>query len=123
MQLSPASTPSAIRCRVATTTTLIDVDGIPGAAAAVVELQHHGLRARFKPLSDGDHRIPYAFVALGVAVHAAWFDSDRYVADYERTACGKRFHTLREPLLARAAAPSTSGPCPDCLAAWQARYA
>ncbi|MDR7303323.1 hypothetical protein [Haloactinomyces albus] len=121
--LSTRPPPWTVPCLVTTTTFTIGVEGIPGAAASVHALLHeYGLPARWKPVADLAEA-PYAFVALGVHVHAAWFRRDRYVALYELTACGRQFHTLREALLPRADAPSTTGPCTECLIVWRARYA
>ncbi|MBA8827818.1 hypothetical protein FHX42_005225 [Saccharopolyspora lacisalsi] len=108
-----------VQCQVAIDLFEFKVDGIPRAVAAASTLHaKYGLPVRWTPIGGGDG-VPCAFVPLGFWIHMAWFPTGVWIREYAGTACGKSFHTRREPLLSRPEAACTVGHCVFCLPDWR----
>ncbi|SFE08870.1 hypothetical protein SAMN04487819_107297 [Actinopolyspora alba] len=118
----PRPRPWTVPCLITTSSFTIFAEGIPGAAASVSVLDRdYGLSAHWKPIGVFAET-PYAFVALGLFVHVAWFASRKYVATHTPTACGLWFDQRARPLLSQPKSHDTNGPCADCLTAWGDHY-
>lgn len=113
--------PHLVPCEITLPTNVVHLRGIPGTQQGVAVLRREGIPATWRP-SPELQRQPYAFVALGVRVHVLWLALDRDVTEIERTACGREFSTVHEPLWAHLQPPCTVGVCCECFTMWRLRY-